>query len=416
MKPSKDNTFCWYPFHRLAIKEWKDGKINVPLPCCASQNTQHDPMNWQLWKHEVETAPGNKIKNIFNHSAFEKLRRDAMSGVKNSACKTCWQREAETGTSDRLRYSPNGEQYVSSINNLQVTSYDIQISNECNLRCRMCTPWLSNQLQKDYELFKQRGVELPAGWEKFDNITSTADSSEWKHLLNNLDTCKHIKFTGGEVFVSKRFREFLDYAIETKHAQHIDLHVITNATKFTDQAIEKINNFKSFSPVFSVDGVGKTYEYIRYPMPFDKLQNSITKFVNSDVNCKDISHAFVLSVYNMHNVYDYVNYYKNFYKDVDKDIHFSFDFVHPYEGPLACKWLPNNIIQSQLDKINTLDDSSLDEVKQYLKNSLDTADSDKSQHWHKMKTDIVNFDTNRNQSYVDYLHKDMVDFLNTVSI
>ena len=428
MKPSKDNTFCWYPFHRLAIKTWDNGKIATPLPCCASQNTQPDPMNWNEWKHEVENAPGNKLKNIFNHKSFEKLRRDTMSGVKNPACKTCWQREAETGTSDRLKLSHKDKKYVTSINNLKITSYDIQISDECNLRCRMCAPWLSNKLRIDLKMFQERNVEWPTGWEnaKKENFHfekdshklayQTATKTEWQYLLDNIETCEHIKFTGGEVFVSKRFKEFLDYAIKTNHAQHIDLFVITNATKFTSEILKKIKKFKSFSPVFSIDGVGKTYEYIRYPMPFDKLQKSITSFIQSDVNCKDISHAFVLSVYNLHNVYDYVNYYKDFYKDVDKDMYFSFDFVHPYEGPLACKWLPNNIIQSQLDKINTLDDPSLNEIKQYLKNALKIDDKDKTYIWNKMKMDIVNFDINRNQSYVDYLHQDMIDFLNSIKL
>lgn len=416
MKPSKDNTFCWYPFHRLAIKVWKDGEVSVPAPCCVSQNTQTDPMGWESWKHEVENAPGNKLKNIFNHKVFEKLRQDGILGIKNSACKTCWQREEKTGSSDRLKYSPNSKQYVKSIDDMQITSYDIQISNECNLRCRMCTPLLSDKLRKDYMMFKDRKAELPTGWEQYNGTDDIdmANASEWRYLLDNLDTCKHIKFTGGEVFVSKRFKEFLDYAIENNNAEHIDLHIITNATKFTNEMLGKIKNFKSFSPVFSIDGIGKTYEYIRYPMPFDKLQKSITNFIRSEVNCKDISHAFVLSVYNLHNVYDYINYYKDFYKDVDKDMHFSFDFVHPYEGPLACKWLPNNIIQSQLDKLNTLDDFSLNEIKKYLNNALKINDKDKTHIWNKMKTNIVNFDINRGQSYVDYLDPQMIEFLNSI--
>ena len=426
MKPTKDNTFCWYPFHRLAIKTWDNGKIATPLPCCAAQNTQQDPMNWNEWKHEVENAPGNKLKNIFNHKSFEKLRHDAMSGVKNPACKTCWQREAETGTSDRLKLSHKDKKYVTSINNLKITSYDIQISDECNLRCRMCAPWLSNKLRIDLKMFQERNVEYPAGWEnaKKENFHSKKDShklayqtatkTEWQYLLDNIETCEHIKFTGGEVFVSKRFKEFLDYAIETKNAQHIDLFVITNATKFTSEILEKIKKFKSFSPVFSIDGIDKTYEYIRYPMPFDKLQKSIINFVQSGVKYEAISHAFVLSVYNLHNVYDYYNYYKDFYKDLDKKLYFEFDFVHPYEGPLACKWLPNDIIQSQLDKINTLDDDSLNEIKKYLNNALKINDKDKMHIWNKMKMDIVNFDINRQQSYVDYLHPQMIEFLNSI--
>ena len=423
MKPSKDNTFCWYPFHRLAIKEWRNGKILNPMPCCASQNTQDDPMNWNSWKHEIENMPGNKIKNIFNHKAFEQLRRDAMTNVKNPACKTCWQREAEVGTSDRLKYSPNGEKYTKSMNNLQVTSYDIQISDECNLRCRMCVPWLSNKLRTDMKLFKEHNLELPAGWkykEKYlkenshTEVLTEADQSEWQYLLDNLSTCEHIKFTGGEVFVSKRFKEFLDYAIETGHASHIDLFVITNATKFTNEIIQKIKHFRNFNPVFSIDGTDKTYEYIRHPMPFAKLQKSITNFLNADIKCDTITHAFVLSIYNLHNVYDYISYYKDFYKNTNKKLYFAFDFVHPYDGPLACKWLPNNMLKPIADKLSTVDDSTLNEIKQYLNNALQLDDKDKQHMWHTMKTNVVNFDTVRQQSYTDYLHPQMIEFLNSI--
>ena len=425
MKPSKDNTFCWYPFGQLAIKEWQDGKIHVPLPCCASQNTQNDPMNWKAWRHEIENAPGNKIKNIFNHKAFEQLRRDAMSNVKNPACNTCWQREAQTGTSDRLKYSHNSEKYISSINNLQTTMYDIQLSDECNLRCRMCTPWLSNKLRTDMKLFKQHDLELPDGWEYEDEyldekshqaVLTGASKQEWKHFLDNLDTCKMVKFTGGEVFVSTRFKEFLDYTIKNNYAKHITLRTITNATKFTDEVLSKLNQFQEYNPIFSIDGIDKTYEYIRHPMPFAKLQHSIEKFANADVNCDVVSHAFVLSVYNLHNVYDYLEYYKNFYNDYSKfkKIYFSFDFVHPYEGPLACKWLPNNILKTVADQLSTVDDSSLDEIKQYLHNAQQINDKDKQHMWHKMKTNIANFDTVRQQSYTDYLHPQMIEFLNSI--
>ena len=88
--------------------------------------------------------------------------------------------------------------------------------------------------------------------------------------------------------------------------------------------------------------------------------------------------------------------------------------MHPYEGPLACKWLPNDIIKSQLDKINTLDDASLNEIKKYLNNALKINDKDKMHVWNKMKIDIVNFDINRQQSYTDYLDPQVIEFLNSI--
>ena len=40
MKPSKDNTFCWYPFGQLAPKEWQDGKIHVPYLVVPPEHTK----------------------------------------------------------------------------------------------------------------------------------------------------------------------------------------------------------------------------------------------------------------------------------------------------------------------------------------------------------------------------------------
>jgi organic radical activating enzyme len=438
MKPEKDNTFCWLPFNRLALKEWDHGKVTNPLPCCVSQNTQNDPMNWKSWKHEIENQPGNKFQNIFNHKAFKKLRHDALNNIKNPACKTCWQKEAEVGTSDRLTHANDHDSIETKL-----TSFDIQLDDECNLRCRMCAPWLSNKLTIDLKMFKERGAELPEAWkgsyeeeiffrEKSHQLTTTgADFNEWQYVLDNLHECKMIKFTGGEPFLSKRFNEFIDYTIENNLAKDIELNTITNATKFTDIMIKKIKNFKKFNPVFSIDGTNKTYEYIRHPMPFDKLQKSIEKFIQSDINSKSVSHNFVVSIYNIHNLYDYINFYKNFYNSdknkIIKNVHLSIDFVHPYDGALAVKWLPNNIIKPIIFKLKglstkyasdkcTINIEELDGVVKYLEKALITDDSKKQEIWAKMKTDVINYDINRNQSYQDFMPSDMIEFLDSIKL
>ena len=438
MKPEKDNTFCWLPFNRLALKEWEHGKVPNPLPCCVSQNTQNDPMDWKSWKHEVENQPGNKFQNIFNHEAFEKLRYDAQNNIKNPACKTCWQKEAEVGTSDRLKHADD----YSSIET-KLTTFDIQLDDECNLRCRMCAPWLSNKLTIDLKMFKERGAELPASWkgsyeeeiffrEKSHQLTTTgADFNEWQYVLDNLHECKMIKFTGGEPFLSKRFNEFIDYAIENDFARDIELNTITNATKFTDVMIGKIKNFKKFNPVFSIDGTDKTYEYIRHPMPFNKLQKSIEKFIQSDINSESVSHNFVASIYNIHNLYDYIDFYKNFYNGTEnkiiKNVHLSIDFVHPYDGPLAIKWLPNHIVQPILQKLKPMPlehigdkchvkFDELTDIINYLENALKVDQNKKQQMWKKMKTDVINYDINRNQSYTEFMTPDMIDFLDSIKL
>ena len=103
------------------------------------------------------------------------------------------------------------------------------------------------------------------------------------------------------------------------------------------------------------------------------------------------------------------------------------DFVHPYNGPLAVKWLPNSIIKPILEQVKQIpaeyiDDKcniQLEEIKdmqKYLENALKIADSKKQKMWKKMKTDVVNYDINRNQSYKDFMSDDMIEFLNSIKL
>ena len=195
--------------------------------------------------------------------------------------------------------------------------------------------------------------------------------------------------------------------------------------------IQKIKNFKKYNPVFSIDGVGKTYEYIRHPMPFNKLQDSVEKFVQSDINSNTVSHNFVVSIYNIHNLYEYINFYKNFYNSdknkIIKVAYLSIDFIHPYNGPLAVKWLPNSIIKPILDQLKTMPTRYMDgkteinveeltDVINYLDNAIQIDESKKQQQWNKMKTDVINYDINRNQSYHDFMPKQMIDFLDSIKL
>ena len=384
IKPQLDNTFCWFPFYHLALKDWDhDGSLNTPAPCCVSMNNKEDPMGWEKWKKDILDKPGNKWQNIFHHESFQKLRRDALNNVKNSACQTCWEQESRSGISDRLR-SPDPLISEIDIDNPKMISYDLKIDDSCNLRCRMCTPHLSNKLRIDAKQFHERGIELPETYQASVNtqtrylqenshqeVLNTLNDKEWNFLLDNLSSCRELKIAGGEPFTSKIFNELLDYAIANNYAKDIQLTILTNATKFSNATINKVGKFKKLVAYFSIDGINKTYEYIRYPMPFKKLQSSVVNFLNNATNYDGIGHSFTVQVYNIHNVIDYVDYYMEFYsKYIDKLTHLSilFDLVHPENGPLSIKWLPNYILKPILDKIELKNIDYGPKVKIHLDN------------------------------------------------
>ena len=112
-------------------------------------------------------------------------------------------------------------------------------------------------------------------------------------------------------------------------------------------------------------------------------------------------------------------------KYIDKLTHLSilFDLVHPENGPLSIKWLPNYILKPILDKIELKNIDygpkvkiHLDNLKGYIQEALVVDEKLKLEKLKQTKHEVVSFDINRNQSYKDYLDPELVKLLNSISI
>ena len=99
LKPSKDNSFCFYPFYAMVFKSWKKGSndLKAVAPCCMMHDTWKpniDQVNSVLSKEELE---GLNPYEIFYHEKFKELRKNLINNVRDSNCATCWKQE-EKGT------------------------------------------------------------------------------------------------------------------------------------------------------------------------------------------------------------------------------------------------------------------------------------------------------------------------------
>lgn len=150
--PSPDNTLCVHPFNQLACKSWEVGvgPTNI-TPCCNMlRPDSQDPM-----KNNSETRrlAGNfTAEEIFHSPAFNNLRAQMLAGEKPEACNVCWNREALTGSSSRLGSLEKDEVLSEPV----LTQLDISIGENCNLRCRMCSPGGSNKLRIDQNFFRSK--------------------------------------------------------------------------------------------------------------------------------------------------------------------------------------------------------------------------------------------------------------------
>lgn len=487
MKPTKDNTFCWFPFSLLALKSWhKDIGITKAAPCCNSIRPETpDPLNHLS---EIVSNPDTITANeIFHGKTMREIREYALSNRKHPACTTCWKME-ENGNGDevysyRLDSSPPGLLTVTDedilqdmIDNPKLSSIDFAFGENCNLRCRMCAPGLSNKLRLDYTYFvennidtsgiigfdwKQRRKEIIEESTKFGLELSTPneltldeqrekdqelfpggeyevynwrDGNQWKDILDNIHDLRHIKATGGETLMSKPFIEFLDRAIETGAAENIFLEFHTNATKFSNENIEKLKKFNGLTLNCSIDSYGKNYEYIRYPMKFPVLEKSLRNILESvkDVNHKHTPNGFiknfsfnvVLSALNAHYLEDLVEFHYGLHKEYSLKSNeysvFFVDLLWPEDKFINVKFLPKNIKLDLIEKFKNIRDkynehmyynTNMTSAINILEQNLDLEITE--QHRLDMLREIKVFDMSRDQCYNEYIHPDIIEFLET---
>lgn len=480
MKPTKDNTFCWYPFSLLALKTWHyEYGITNAAPCCnAIRPDMPDPLNNHI---ELVSNPDTlTAEEIFHSETMNEIREYALTNRKHPSCDTCWRMEDNGKNGEfysyRLDSSPPGLLKVTDKNKLndmienpKLRSIDFAFGENCNLRCRMCQPGLSNKLRLDYKYFAENNIDT-SGIQGFDwqkrrdtiieenslsglsleeqkrkdqelfpggeyEVYNWKDGKQWENILDNIHNLRHIKATGGETLMSKPFIQFLDTAIETGASKNIMLEFHTNATKFSNENIEKLKKFDGLVLNCSIDGYGKNYEYIRYPMKFSVLEKSLRNILESvkDINyertpygfIKNFSFNVVLSALNAHYLEDLVEFHCSLHKEYGRKSNefavFFLDLLWPEDKYINVKFLPKHIKLDLIEKFKNIKEKYNDNNEHYHTNMISgisflEANLDleiTEQHRLNMLKEIKVFDMSRNQCYNDYIHPDIIEFLET---
>jgi hypothetical protein len=120
---------------------------------------------------------------------------------------------------------------------------------------------------------------------------------------------RSIKVIGGEPLIMKKHYELLDKLIESGDAEHIYLKYQTNLTETKagkHNIFNYIPKFRRVSMVASVDGIGKTIEYMRRRCSWDKIVDNArisNSYSNVDVDFNGL--VSFLSVMRFYEVIDW---------------------------------------------------------------------------------------------------------------
>ncbi len=212
---------------------------------------------------------------------------------------------------------------------------EIKLGNDCNLKCRMCNPYSSKSLLKEYkEIFPKSQTHF----EHF-SFDYYKDPKFFKELLNNAPHLKTIHFSGGEPFIIKEMWNFIDHLIISKRAQDISLKFNTNFTIFTEEMLNKLNHFKHVNFIISLDGVGETFEYIRYPAKWTTIEKNLA-FLKSKAQAHfEVLFSPTIQVLNIHQLPRLMEYFKQ-----DFEMNFDIDLnILSHPKPYSIGILPKPI-------------------------------------------------------------------------
>jgi sulfatase maturation enzyme AslB (radical SAM superfamily) len=222
-------------------------------------------------QYPVGNCRTNTLEEIWNSPTQRQLRLDMLNEKSNPICNRCYEQEDSGFFSGRKSANKHHGHHVArahgtlddgTVDQFEMTYWDIRFSNLCNLKCRSCGHIFSSQWYQDQA--KLAGPE----WKDRNTVLNYAGRTEtdmWTQLEPHLDYVEQIYFAGGEPLLMEEHYNILE---ELVRRGRFDVRLIYN-TNFTHtdlkgrSVFEYWKQFKSVAVGASLDGQGSVAEYIR---------------------------------------------------------------------------------------------------------------------------------------------------------
>lgn len=198
---------------------------------------------------------------------IRQIQQSMLSGQRPSACQKCWGLEDQGLTSNRQIKNSTFDLYKNrDLNYIEddcregkFNSQIIQLytSNLCNSTCVTCDAELSSAWAT---LKKVKTFEI------IDN--TILDSLSYEDIVI-------LTFVGGEPIYEKRNFELLKKLISVGNTNCYVSFVTNGSTDLSDDQIDILKQFKNLDICISIDGVGPVFEYLRYPLKWDKILSNL---------------------------------------------------------------------------------------------------------------------------------------------
>ena len=277
--------FCNVPWSNIHV--YWDGSFGL---CCLENQKNYDEKLSEHYNLNKMT-----IVDYFNSEPAKNFRRKILLDNKLPQCSSCYYKEDLEYESKRYRenfksviftekaflksyqqspwFNKFEESRITGETDLLPIDWHIDLGNECNLACKMCSSKASSKIASQLKKYKNTNNKIHTTW--------LNDKDAYNNFLYSIDNLKikRIHFMGGEPLKIKKFYEIIDYLLE-KNRTEISISFVTNGTIINLDFIEKLKKFANVDLEVSIDSVTKSNDYIRQGSKIDKMLENINKLIS----------------------------------------------------------------------------------------------------------------------------------------
>ena len=371
MKDKLPQNFCILPWTAMEVQP--NGTVK---PCCMYKDTLKDP-NGQEYLIQKNT-----MEQITESDELKEIKQRFLSGTQPRGCHRCWMEELSGKQSKRIRDNQKYQHHIKEeiiFGDVKPRYLDLKLGNICNLKFRICGPqyssrWISEKKKYDKIDGTIQNYERLDWPEKSETFWQTVES-----LIPNLE---HLDFTGGEPFMIAQHFDLLEKIVEMDKAKDISIHYNTNATQLPLHALKNIwPHFKYVDVHFSIDGLGKHFEYQRHPAKWQDAVANMSVFKEYNSRKFDLRICHTVDIFNVFYLPEFLDWSSDFgipvyLNNLHEPKYYNVSTI-PYSAKIKIR-----------EKLYNYKKRNLDSVISFMMNT-NTQDSFNEFEKHTKRTDLV---------------------------
>lgn len=238
--------------------------------CCRTPQISLSNEDLELQREDV----------FLNHPQVIQSRRNLLNGIKDDACKSCWDMEDSGMESARQNWRGTELFYNSSYQSDSHSPFaerlEIVLDDICNLECLYCGPLYSTKWQTRQGIVREKA-------------DTRFEERFWKWFDSAAGNLKWITISGGEPFLSTKLDGVLDriWDFYGPRESGPQVSIITNLS-YPQQALEcqlaRLRQLSRRSAVvveFSNESFGAKSEYIRWGLKWDEFSKNLNYVISA---------------------------------------------------------------------------------------------------------------------------------------